>query len=109
MSNPSNSTFTTVYIDAEYRCHTTNPDGLYRQFEVSGFDGKCTAFIEGHRFVPRGESWTREDGETFRGEMMSPWRPHAELVAAQTQYELDQEEAADMQAALEILGVSVDG
>lgn len=95
-----------VYIDQEFKCHTTNPDGVYREVESIIFEGKCDAFIEGYRFVPEGESWTREDGTVFRGEMASPWKPFSELDAAQRQYERDQ--AADMQAALELLGVSVD-
>lgn len=96
-----------IYIDSEYCCHATNPDGIYTEVETDFFDGKCTKSIEGYRFVPFGESWTREDGVVFRGEMIAPWKPYSELDAAQREYE--QEQLADMQAALEILGVTVDG
>ena len=96
-----------IYLDADYKCHVTNSDGAFRGVESDFFDGRCQAFIEGYRFVPSGESWTREDGTVFRGEMVAPWKPYSELDAAQRQYE--REQAADMQAALEILGVSVDG
>ena len=58
--------------------------------ETDAFDGKCDTYIEGYRFVPSGETWTREDGETFTGEMISPWRPWAELDAAQREYEREQ-------------------
>ena len=97
----------TIYIDSEYLCHTTNPDGALREIETDFFDGKCAEFIEGYRFVPQGESWTREDGMVFRGEMIAPWKPYTELDAAQREYE--REQLADMKAALELLGVVVDG
>lgn len=96
-----------IYIDSQCRCHTTNPEGSFREFEVPFFDGKCDAFIEGYRFVPSGESWTREDGEVFHGEMIAPWKDFAELDAAQRQYEQDL--IADMRNALNTLGVNVDG
>lgn len=95
-----------IYIDAEFKCHVAD-DGTMTAVETNVFDGKCDAFIKGYRFIPAGESWTREDGVIFTGEMIAPWRPYSELDAAQREYE--REQAADMQAALEILGVTVDG
>lgn len=62
------------------------------------FDGKCDAYIEGYRFVPAGETWTREDGEVFEGCMVAPWVDWATLDAAQREYEREQYE--DMRAAL---------
>lgn len=85
----------TIYIDFEYRCHTTNPDGTFREIETDFFDGKCTTFIEGYRFVPSGESWTRSDGTVFHGEMIAPFKPYDQLAAAQAQYEADMAEAAN--------------
>lgn len=76
-----------IYIDSEYCCHTTNPDGAYREVETDFFDGKCDAFVEGYRFVPSGESWTRPDGVVFRGEMIAPWKDYAELDNAQREHE----------------------
>lgn len=96
-----------VYIDSEFRCHKTNPDGIYRKVETDAFDGKCDTFIEGYRFVPSGESWTRSDGVVFPGEMVTPWKPYSELDAAQRRYEQDL--IADMRNALNTLGVNVDG
>ena len=90
-----------IYTDAEYRCHTTNPDGAFQEFDVPYFDGKCKTFIEGYRFIPAGESWTRSDGEVFTGEMIAPWKDYAELDAAQREYE--REQMADMENALAIL------
>jgi hypothetical protein len=77
----------TIYIDAEYKCHTTNTDGNFREVESEFFDSKCTTFIEGYRFVPVGESWTRSDGIVFHGEMIAPWKPYSELDNAQREYE----------------------
>ena len=76
-----------IYIDSEYLCHTTNPDGIFREVKTNFFNGKCQTFIEGYRFVPSGESWTRSDGVVFRGEMIAPWKPYVELDSAQREYE----------------------
>ena len=90
-----------IYIDSEYRCHTANPDGNFREAETDFFVGKCATFIEGYRLVPFGESWTRSDGVVFQGEMITPWKPYKELDAAQREYERQQ--LADAEAALAIL------
>jgi hypothetical protein len=76
-----------IYTDSQCRCHTTNPEGSFREFEVPFFDGKCDAFIEGYHFVPSGESWTRSDGVVFQGEMIAPWKDYSELDSAQRKYE----------------------
>ena len=97
----------TIYIDSDYRCHTSD-DGTRRAFEVPSFDGKCAEFIEGYRYVPAGESWTRADGEVFRGEMISPWKDLSEAYAAQTEY-LERQNAQYEAALTEIeaaLGVT---
>lgn len=76
----------TIYIDSEFKCHVSD-DGTMMAVETNVFDGKCDAFIEGYRFIPAGESWTRSDGVTFTGEMVAPWMDYAELDAAQRAYE----------------------
>ena len=77
-----------VYIDNEFRCHASNPDGAYREVEDAFFDGKCTEFIEGFRLKPDGEIWVREDGYVFDGaKMISPWKDYNSLKAAQRKYE----------------------
>ena len=76
-----------IYIDSEYKCHTTNPDGIFQEVETDFANGKCDAFIEGYRFIPSGESWTRSDGVVFQGEMIAPWKLYSELDAAQREYE----------------------
>lgn len=89
-----------IYLDSEFKCHASN-DGTMTSVETDFFDGKCDTFIEGYRFVPAGESWTRSDGEVFHGEMVAPWKDYAELDAAQRSYE--REMMADMENALAIL------
>ena len=78
-----------IYIDSEFKCRTTNPDGIYIEVETDFFNGKCAAYIEGYRFIPSGEIWTRADGKNFRGEMITPWKDYDVLKAAQEQYERD--------------------
>ena len=72
-----------IYIDTEFKCHTTNPDGTFREVVFSEnarifFAGKCTIFIEGYRFVPEGETWTRSNGTVFHGEIISLWKDYNE-------------------------------
>ena len=76
----------TIYIDADFKCHVSD-DGTRTAVETDFFDGKCDAYIEGYRFVPAGEVWTRPDGAAFHGEMLTPWKPWQELDAAQRNYE----------------------
>ena len=57
----------TIYIDTNYKCHVTD-DGTMTAVETDAFDGMCTEYIEGYRYVPAGQTWTREDGvETVGG------------------------------------------
>lgn len=79
-----------VYIDSVCKCHTENLYGTFREVELTFFDGKCDAFIEGYRYCPDGESYTREDGEVFYGECIAPWKPYDILDAAQREYEKQQ-------------------
>lgn len=79
----------TIYIDNDYKCHVTD-DGTMTGVETAAFDGMCEEYIEGYRFVPVGQTWTREDGVAFMGKMISPWRPWTELDAAQREYERQQ-------------------
>ncbi|MBO5496352.1 MAG: hypothetical protein J5967_03030 [Oscillospiraceae bacterium] len=90
-----------VFLDSAYRCHLTD-DGTRRMAELPFFDGKCQTFVEGYRFVPAGETWRREDGRTFAGEMLAPAEDYAALEKAQRQHELDE------QAHLEELGALIE-
>ena len=75
-----------IYIDSEYKCHAAPGDGL-TAVETDFFDGKAPGFIEGYRFVPEGQSWVREDGAVFAGEMVSPWKDWEALDEIQRAYE----------------------
>ena len=92
----------TIYIDSEFKCHVTN-DGTMTAVETDAFDGKCVAYIEGYRFVPDGETWTRSDGAVFHGEMIAPWQDYAELDNAQREYE--RQLLAMYEEALKTVGV----
>lgn len=97
-----------IYIDNDFKCHTSDSGGTLTAVETDFFDGKCAAYIDGYRFVPAGGSWTRLDGVTFAGEMIAPCRDWRELDNAQREYEREQL-AAYEQALSEIeaaLGVS---
>lgn len=95
-----------IYIDESFKCHIESGDGL-REVETSHFDGKCDTYIEGYRFVPSGETWVREDGVAFSGEMITPWKNFVELDETQREYE--RQEMADMQEALAMLEVRLNG
>jgi hypothetical protein len=82
-----------IYIDEENKCHVSN-DGTMQEIETAVFDGKCTEYIEGFCFEPVGET----------SGVLSPWKPYHELYIAQLKAEL-----ADADAALNELGVNIDG
>ena len=88
----------TIYINTDFKCHTVAGDGM-TAVETTAFDGKCAAYIEGYRFVPAGKTWTAADGTVYSGEMITPWKPWAELDAAQRAYERAQYEALTTQNA----------
>lgn len=90
----------TIYIDNEFKCHVSN-DGTMREVEApKKFNDKCTAYIEGHRLVPDGETWMREDGKVFKGEMLTVWRDDTLLDEFQAQYEAQQHTINKYEAAL---------
>ena len=78
-----------IYLDSNFKCHTSSTEGL-TQIETNAFDGKCNVYIQGYRFIPAGQTWTRADGVVFTGEMIAPWKPWTELDAAQREYEREQ-------------------
>ena len=89
-----------IYLDSDYKCHLYG-DETMTLTETDFFDDKCETFIEGYRFVPQGEIWTREDGEEFEGIIIAPWKPYEELDVAQREYE--KEQFTETQSALAIL------
>ena len=74
----------TIYIDSDYKCYVSAAEGR-RAVETDFFDGKCPELIESYRCVPKGETWTREDGEVFTN-MVSPWKDLGEAYIAQAAY-----------------------
>lgn len=80
-----------IYIDSDFKCHISN-DGTLREVETAennGFDffaNKCDEFIEAYRYVPEGETWTREDGEVFNGCMIAPWKDITDVLEVQNAY-----------------------
>lgn len=88
----------TIYIDPEFKCHVTSGEDL-TPIETDAFDGKYNTYIEGYRFIPAGQMWTRADGMVFTGEMIAPWKPWDELDAAQREYEREQYQTAVAQNA----------
>lgn len=93
-----------IYLDADFCCNTLPGAGL-APVETNAFDGKCSRYIRGYRFVPAGQSWTRSDGRVFTGEMIAPAEDSRLLEAAQAAYEEAQAKNADALAALDVLGV----
>ena len=79
----------TIYIDYDFKCHI-DADEAMTSVDTDLFDNKCKAYIEGHRFVPIGYQWIREDGAIFYGEMVAPWKKYSELNEAQRVYEHEQ-------------------
>lgn len=77
-----------IYIDDDFKCYVNSYDGKLREVHTDFFDGKCDEFVEGYRFVPSGEIWTREDSTVFVGEMIAPWKDFNELDEAQREFEL---------------------
>lgn len=96
-----------VYIDSDCKCHAAREEETWEEAALGFFDGKCQEYIEGFRFVPEGRTWTREDGEVFRGEMIAPWKNYEQLAACQAVYERMLARQEDMRAALEALYAGV--
>ncbi|MEN6595755.1 MAG: hypothetical protein ABFC31_12500 [Clostridiaceae bacterium] len=60
----------TVYLDEDFMCHAEPGEGR-TAYETEFFVGQ-EELIPLYRIVPPGMTWTRADGEVFRGEMISP-------------------------------------
>lgn len=85
----------TIYLDpVDYKCHVTDNDTMIA-FDTDFFDGKSPTYIEGHRIVPAGHKWTRNDGVVFEGEMKTAWRDIKILNEFQAQYEAQNTAASD--------------
>ena len=87
----------TIYIDIDFKCHVTDGGGM-TPIETDA------RYIEGFRFVPAGETWTRKDGVAFQGQMISPHTDYAILAAYQEQYKESATELQDAEAAMAVFG-----
>lgn len=87
-----------IYLDSNFKCYVSPSEGLI-EVETDAFDDKCNIYIQGYRFIPAGQTWTRSDGMIFTGEMIAPWKPWAELDTAQREYEREQYQALAAQNA----------
>ena len=98
----------TIYLDSEFMCHVTDTGSL-QAVETEVFDGKCDKYIEGYRFVPEDQTWTRDDGVQFTGPMVSPHKNYDILAAYQEQYQSDEdlvEQAQVLQSQMAELDVA---
>lgn len=83
----------TIYIDSEFKCHILD-DGTMTAVETDFFDGKCDSFVDGYCY---------DDSNGYV--TIYPWKPFAELDAAQREYE--KQLLAEYAEALKTLGVEV--
>ena len=90
----------TIYIDSDYICHTENADGR-TAVETNAFDGMSKAFIEGYRYVPQGQTWTRADGVVFHGLMVCPAKDYNRIMTDVAISYLDDDEAVSVTVLFE--------
>ena len=90
----------TIYLDSDFRCHLTN-DGTMIAIETDEFDGKEKAYIEGYRYVPEGQTWTRFDGVEFQGPMIAPAINYDRLMINVALDYLDDEQAESVSVLFE--------
>lgn len=76
-----------IYLDKNFCCYVEESSFTVQSADVSYFDNKCKAFIEGYRYIPEGQFWTRPDGIILQGEMITPYKDFAILESVQKLYE----------------------
>lgn len=79
-----------IYLNANFECSVTEKHDTVQSVETNAFDGKCNTYIEGYRFVPAGQEWTRSDGVIFKGEMVAPFKDSQMLEMIQSLYDEQQ-------------------
>ena len=97
----------TIYLDNDFVCHITN-DGTMREVQTDVFDGQADEYIKGYRFVPQGETWTREDGTEFHGLMIVPAKDYMQIMTNVATSYLDDDQAETVTALFENWEVGVD-
>ena len=94
-----------IYLDADFKCYLEDAEGR-TAIETSIFDNFAPGVVIGYRYVPEGQSWTRDDGTVFTGEMVAPWKDSRELEEIQREYE--KQKLAEYKSALKTLGVQTE-
>lgn len=79
-----------IYLNKDFECSVTEKADTVQSVETDFFDGKCNTYIEGYRFIPAGQEWTRSDGVVFKGEMVAPFKDSQMLEMVQALYEEQQ-------------------
>lgn len=95
-----------IYLDSEFVCHL-EPSGTMREIETDVFDGQPKAYIEGYRYVPQGETWTRSDGMQFHGLMISAAKDYNRIMTDVAISYLDDEQAESVSILFEDWSVGV--
>lgn len=98
--NQKGDSMKTIYLDSNFVCHLEN-DGTMTAVETDVFDGKEKAYIEGYRYVPEGEVWTRSDGEQFHGLMIAPAKAYNRIMVDVAISYLDDDEAESVTTLFE--------
>lgn len=86
-----------IYLNSDFICHLTN-DGTMTEVETDVFNGKADAYIEGYRYVPEGETWTRADGVQFHGLMIAPAKNYDRIMTDVAISYLDDDQAETVTA-----------
>lgn len=86
-----------IYLDSDFICHLTD-DGTMRAIETDLFDGKADAYIQGYRYVPEGDIWTRADGVQFHGLMIAPAKDYNRIMTDVAISYLDDDQAETVTA-----------
>ena len=81
-----------IYLDSDFKCYTDYADGR-QTIETDFFDGKSREYIEGYRYVPDGQTWTRSDGVEFHGLMVAPAIDYKQIMTNVAVSYLDDDQA----------------
>lgn len=92
----------TIYLDSDFVCHV-KPSLGYVEYTTDLFDLMCDRFIEAHRLVPYGSTWTRPDGHVFSGLMVSLAIQDSIAMPYQKQYEEDQDNMMSLEDVAELV------
>lgn len=90
-----------IFVDSDFKCHTTNISGTMIEVETDFFDGKCATYIEGYCYEIKENSTA-----------IYPWKSYSELDAIQREYERNllsqyKTENEEYIKALQILSVEI--